>query len=277
MDSSTVESENEKLSSVVKNMQATTPAKSKSSGQKAITPRKTTAELKNMQAKTPAKSNSPVQKAITPRKTTAELKNMQAKTPAKSNSPVQKAITPRRTAAELKNMQAKTSAKSNSPVQIAITPRKTVAIPKILRYKRKQTTNINENRKRSNTTVEEQILDWDDESTESERSCPIDHNDICANFKEEGDRRCFCNGGELFGLKCRKCKIIFKDIDDGKCYVVSYKKPIHICTGRTSRNECNYALCMNCYNEQNEELNGKARRKRAASTKAMEQMVNNKK
>ena len=85
---------------------------------------------------------------------------------------------------------------------------------------------------KSRKVVARTDVESNDESTESERSCNHDHNNLSGKFTEETDVRYFNLGGELVGSKCSNCKIIFKDTEDGTSYVVRNKKLFYIYNGR---------------------------------------------
>mgnify|MGYP001387803641 CR=1 FL=1 len=88
----------------------------------------------------------------------------------------------------------------------------------------------------------------DDASTESDNSCKANHNDLRGSFKEENDSGYFKKGFDMFGTSCIECKVQFKPLKDGKCYVVNRKQSVFVCVGR-NKYQCKHALCMKCYND----------------------------
>ena len=125
----------------------------------------------------------------------------------------------------------------------------------------KNDNNLQKATKRSTTSNNPTEMESDDESTESDNSCKYYHNDLCGSYKEENDSGYFKKGYDMYGSSCSQCKLFFKPIDDGKCYVVSRKRSVFVCLGR-NKYQCKHALCKECYNKKIERIGGRLKRKR---------------
>ena len=87
---------------------------------------------------------------------------------------------------------------------------------------------------------------YDGSETDSEFSCPEDHNDYATGYNEERHKIYVDDKGELFGTSCNIClqKIACKP--KLNCILLSDSSPVHVCNGRIKY--CyKHLVCRQCY------------------------------